>query len=738
MESKLSEQQNAWRSAGQRFLWSLATLLLCLSVGLLIPPAVPTRADSWVIECADCAKTFRDMGDRSMQLDADGYPHIAYGEDHLYYAWQDWAGWHSVTADRTSNSGKFASLALDGEGDPHISYFDSANRDLRYAHYDGHCWRTETVDSSGEVGMYTSIDVDSAGHPHISYCSGYYAFTWNCSEVKYAWHDGIAWQVETVDTGLSSESGGHTSMALDAEGTPHISYFDHWNGTVKYASKDATGWRTEVLPTGFEYFRGTSTSLAVDANGYPHIGFRIAYPAYNVMYAHLDATGWHVEVVDADVETWQDYISLALDEIGQPRISYGGSAGLNYARRNDAGWHTELVDAVAGLFNSLAMDGDGYPHISHYDSLLSDGNGSGDLKYSYLDAEGWHTETVDTGRIVGEHTSLALDEDGYPHISYSANYYPLGEIRYAYQDIAGWHVAIIEAGLDYLCGYTSLALDQSGYPHISYRDGGFDGVNVKYAYLDDAGWHTEIVGTEGHTGEYTSLALDGNGYPHIAYLGDYLTYALKYVYKDATGWHQETVDTEPVSHISLALSHSNSVHISYYVGSPHGELKHAFRDAAGWHVEVVDVGLGDYGGHTSLVLDSNDHPHISYNDGTNGALKYAQQDGSSWQTEAVATEGSAGYTSLRLDTEGYAYISYNDGYPDYVLKYAYQDATGWHIEEVDSKGQVGEFCSLALDLEGYPHISYYDSIDGELRYAHYSTTGPYFVYLPSIWIAASR
>ncbi|MEE8389283.1 MAG: hypothetical protein V3S14_00595 [Anaerolineae bacterium] len=64
------------------------------------------------------------------------------------------------------------SLALDGAGHPHISYFDDTNDDLKCAWHDGTSWHIETVDSAGSVGVYPSLALDGAGHPHISYYDG--------------------------------------------------------------------------------------------------------------------------------------------------------------------------------------------------------------------------------------------------------------------------------------------------------------------------------------------------------------------------------------------------------------------------------------------------------------------------------------------------------------------------------------------------------------------------------------
>jgi hypothetical protein len=53
--------------------------------------------------------------------------------------------------------GLYASLVLDAQGNPHISYHDSTNGDLKYAAKSGAVWTRETVDATGDVGDWNSI-----------------------------------------------------------------------------------------------------------------------------------------------------------------------------------------------------------------------------------------------------------------------------------------------------------------------------------------------------------------------------------------------------------------------------------------------------------------------------------------------------------------------------------------------------------------------------------------------------
>ena len=89
--------------------------------------------------------------------------------------------------------GACTSIALDEGGNPHISYYDETNGDLKYARWTGSAWSIETVDSDGCVGMSTSIALDEGGNPHISY------YDWDNMDLKYARWVGAATEPTTPE-----------------------------------------------------------------------------------------------------------------------------------------------------------------------------------------------------------------------------------------------------------------------------------------------------------------------------------------------------------------------------------------------------------------------------------------------------------------------------------------------------------------------------------------------------------
>lgn len=197
-------------------------------------------------------------------------------------------------------------------------------------------------------------------------------------------------------------------------------------------------------------------------------------------------------------------------------------------------------------------------------------------------------------------------------------------------------------------------------------------------------------------------------------------------------WQVEVVDShlgDYGGYISLAIDSAGHPHISYY-DSTNTALKYAYDDGSGWRVQTVD-NAGNIGRFTSLALDITNRPHISYLDETNRDLKYAYYDDTIWQIEAVDTGQDRGYsTSLALDAAGRPHISYYGYDTTPLTKYAYRDAVGWHVQTVDNAGNWNYYTSLRLDSTGRPHIAYVSG-DGSssyaLRYARYDSSGWHIV-----------
>ncbi len=307
-------------------------------------------APTWYIETVDTG----DVGYySSISLDSSDNPHISYvdyGNGDLKYAHFDGTDWYIETVD---SPGSDPSISLDSSDNPHISYVDYGNGDLKYAHFDGTDWYIETVDSPGWVGFDNSISLDSSDNPHISYID------WTGDALlKHAHFDGTDWYIETVDS-----AGADSSISLDSSDNPHISYLDNSNGDLKHAHFDGTDWYIETVDTASS---GFDSSISLDSSDNPHISY-LDYSNYDLKYAHFDGTDWYIETVDYPAVE----VSMSLDSSDNPHISYVdyNNGDLKYAYHDGTDWYIETVDSPGwvGYYNSMSLDSFDNPHISYID-----------------------------------------------------------------------------------------------------------------------------------------------------------------------------------------------------------------------------------------------------------------------------------------------------------------------------------------------------------------------------------
>src|SRR4030042_2109936 len=297
---------------------------------------------TWTRTSADDPMLFSYMGDRSLRLDTNNPPHIAFGGDHLYYAHHDGSNWFFEKVDPSDGVGLFASLALDSSNRPHISYYDTIHGALKYAYFDGAVWVITTLDryaysifeeindpdavigSSNRYvaerqwhsfpsglpgdsldpnaispisdlngfGLYNSIDIDSCGDIHISYYDSI------SDNLKYARTLNGNWTILTID--FSGDVGSYSSLAVDSYGFPHISYYDQTNGNLKYASFNGTSWIIQILDEAGD--TGLYTSIALGKNQRPAISYykKISNDDGELRYASFNGSDWAYQTVDPD------------------------------------------------------------------------------------------------------------------------------------------------------------------------------------------------------------------------------------------------------------------------------------------------------------------------------------------------------------------------------------------------------------------------------------------------------
>ena len=104
---------------------------------------------------------------------------------------------------------------------PHISYRDETNTNLKYAYFNGNSWTNMTLDGtigSHNVGTFTSIDLDSGNMTHIAY------YDYTGGDLEYMYNDGNTWvKITAYET---QSVGQHASLVLDSQDKPHFSFYN--------------------------------------------------------------------------------------------------------------------------------------------------------------------------------------------------------------------------------------------------------------------------------------------------------------------------------------------------------------------------------------------------------------------------------------------------------------------------------------------------------------------------------
>jgi len=329
--------------------------------------------------------------------------------------------WRSENvANQVSGVGGYATtIAVDASGNIHVAYWDYIAGKLNYTVKSGGVWSNPiTIDTINPAGttrgyFYVSMALDSVGNPHISY------FNWLNGDLKHAWKTGNNWTTEIVEAGVG-KAYAYTAIVVDPSGNTHILYTDGAPPTLKYVVKSGNSWSTPEnadpnLNTG--YF----LSLAIDNNGNLHASYQhyVSPSSKELNYVLKPQNGaWQApQIVDSgsDLGEWT---SITSDSTGNIHISYRDLANqcLKYAMKPyGAAWQTPVALLSGGNFEmtSITADAAGNIDVSFYNDM------NGTLEFIGKSGGTWGTpQIVDSTFDSGAYCHLALDSKGNRHISY--------------------------------------------------------------------------------------------------------------------------------------------------------------------------------------------------------------------------------------------------------------------------------------------------------------------------------
>ncbi len=324
-------------------------------------------------------------------------------------------------------------------------------------------------------------------------------------------HESLLWVRDTV------------SIAVDADGRPHIADCTAPGGIMTYARPQLGGWFVEQVEG---WYSGHGAAIALDPLGVPCVTYGFGNPDVEdveLTFARRGISGWVKEPVD--LMTYDTPTALCFDADGYAHIAYCDDAspfGVRYASETELEWTLETADAgpSSGFDISMVFDADGNARICHWQSVST---GVGRQELTSWNGSGWESydlDTVGSCNVIG--SGIAVGPDGDLHVTWQSHRCEIpGALRYARLTPEGWEITTVHAAFSLFSGGCSIAVDRLGNPHVIYGTKGqlVGGESqLRYAHLDENGtWVHELLDGDGDCGEINDVAIDASGYLHVAY-----------------------------------------------------------------------------------------------------------------------------------------------------------------------------------------------------------------------------
>lgn len=454
----------------------------------------------------------------------------------------------------------------------------------------------------------------------------------------------------------------------------------------------------------------------------------VAYGDDHLYYARCVGVDCTVEVVDA-ADYVGMYASLALDRQGYPHIAYYDLGKMDtcddekvkYAAWNGSQWRIEVVDqGCLGDYPSIALDAQDVPHISYFD-MVSD-----NLMLADREGTAWHAYTpywLPSFGFSGYPSSLLSDAQGRLHLAFIAgDAGGSGKVWYTRKVGDAWEPLV---AVDSQPGASRLAmaLDSTGNPHLAYNHRHFDAglsatVNtLRYKRFDGSAWLApEEVAKMEYLG-WVSVMIKIDGYPRLAYKVDG---SVATVNKTSSGWGAPAAvpNTDGAERMYLWQSSSANVLIglTYYAGGQLKTVRFHGPPLLNWSAPFEIDSTGVTGNHIAMVTSAAGDLHVVYTDGAEKKLRYAHRPaGGAWQIETVLEAGDnllIRAADIDLDSNNrqqIVYQEYNDIDQRSTLKYLSWSGNAWvNWGAVHQAAHNGCAPSLALDASNTIYIAYND------------------------------
>ncbi len=175
--------------------------------------------------------------------------------------------WEFKDIDTSSTPYRPTTIALDSAGHPHLAYWrQSWTSKVMYAAWDGSAWTTSVVreHSGGGAGDgEVALALDSRDSPHITYCG--------VNGLEYAAFSDGGWEVQGVPEAVGSGVGFYSDIVIGPDDQAWIALNYRLPDQLWFASWDGQAWSVDVLDSGSSPIG--YISMALDAQGQVHMSY---------------------------------------------------------------------------------------------------------------------------------------------------------------------------------------------------------------------------------------------------------------------------------------------------------------------------------------------------------------------------------------------------------------------------------------------------------------------------------
>ena len=252
---------------------------------------------TWVLTTIDnsSANPVNDWVRTGIAIDNQGHVHIIHPVDGsssiklLNYTTNVSGSFVSTTiSDTTNDDGKYASIAIAGNGSLHISvYRDSGGSDLRYYTDESGVWTNETVRTGDNYGKDSVIGLNSKDEVVIAYRKDD-----SSDDIYISVGNRGSWTHSLV---AKNRYASYLAMAIDSNDDIHISSHNIrsqsgycCNKDLEYFTNSSGSWVRTTLETGVGGIFGT---MVIDSNDDIHIAHADNIGGNDLLYATVKGSG---------------------------------------------------------------------------------------------------------------------------------------------------------------------------------------------------------------------------------------------------------------------------------------------------------------------------------------------------------------------------------------------------------------------------------------------------------------